>query len=356
MKIVAMDLGKSKSVACVYERTGADGSAAHRYRTVDSTRQAVHDLLVEEMPADAKGMRVVIEIGPLAGWVCDLCRALGVEVQVANPNHEAWRWKNVKRKSDRDDALKLARLSAGGDLPLVHVPAKRVREWRSLIEYRTGVVRRLTAVKNSIRAILTREAIDWPKGSAGFTVAGLKELQEMAEDGAGGVWRAMLREELAQFAVLAGTIKRVEEQLDALSAADKRVELLRTIPGVGPRLAETIVAVIDDPHRFRSGKQVGCYAGLTPRRYQSGSMDRQGKISSQGNTLLRSLLVEVAWLGRRRNPWMDGVYENARRGSPARKKIAIVALARRLLVVCWAMLRDNSRWRGPKAAGVKAAA
>ena len=102
-------------------------------------------------------------------------------------------------------------------------------------------------------------------------------------------------------------------------------------------------------HRFASGRQVGAYVGLAPRRYQSGSMDRQGRISHRGDALVRSLLVEVAWLGRRWNPWMKAVYERALHGTPSRKKIAIVALARRLLVVCWAMLRDGTRWKDPLA-------
>ena len=123
MKIVAIDLGKSKSVACIYESPGEGAAAGHRFETIDSTPAAVLGLLERETPA-----RVVIEIGPTAGWVVDLCRELGVGVEVANPNHEAWRWKSVKRKSDRDDALKLARLSAMGQLPTVHVPAPAVRQ------------------------------------------------------------------------------------------------------------------------------------------------------------------------------------------------------------------------------------
>ena len=141
-----------------------------------------------------------------------------------------------------------------------------------------------------------------------------------------------------------------------MAGAHEGATLLRTIPGVGPRLAEAVAAWIDDPGRFANGRQVGCYAGLTPRRYQSGSMDRQGRISGQGNALLRSLLVEVAWLGRRHNPWMRMVYERALRGSPSRKKIAIVAVARRLLVVCWAMLRDRRPWRDPESARLRLAA
>ena len=350
MKILALDLGKSKSVACIYETSGEAAAGTHRFETIPTTPAAVLELIEREAPG-----RLVIEIGPTAGWVCDLCRARGLPVEVANPNHEAWRWKSVKRKSDRDDALKLARLSAMGQLPTVHVPTPAVREWRGLIAYRHSLVGRLTAVKNSIRAVLMRRAIEWPKGPAGWGKAALAELARMSGEG-DEVWRLVLHEELEHFKGLESSIARVEERLAAIAKEDERVALLRTIPGVGPRLAETAVAVIDDPHRFKNGKQVGCYAGLTPRRYQSGSMDRQGKISGAGHELLRSLLVEVSWLGRRWNPWMKGVYERALRGSPSRKKIAIVALARRLLVVCWAMLRDRTPWREPQGAALSLAA
>ena len=116
---------------------------------------------------------------------------------------------------------------------------------------------------------------------------------------------------------------------------------------MGPRLAEIAFAVIADAKRFRNGKHVASYAGLVPRQYQSGDSDRRGRISGQGNPLLRFLLVEVSWVGLQYNPWMRAVYERVRRGSAARKRIAIVAVARRLLVRCWAMLRDGVPWRPP---------
>ncbi len=130
-------------------------------------------------------------------------------------------------------------------------------------------------------------------------------------------------------------------------------QLLRTIPGVGPRLAEIAVAIIDDPHRFRSGKHVASYVGLTPRQHQSGNTDRQGRVSRMGNNLLRALLVEIGWVGLRYNPWMREVYERVRRGSPVRKKQAIIAVARRLIVRCWAILRDGTAWKVPSAAPVR---
>ena len=79
--------------------------------------------------------------------------SLGVEVKVANPTNDAWKWKNVKRKTDRDDALKLAQLTTLNQLPTVYMPKKDVRLWRQLINYRNSLVRRRTAIKNSIRAI-----------------------------------------------------------------------------------------------------------------------------------------------------------------------------------------------------------
>jgi transposase len=110
-------------------------------------------------------------------------------------------------------------------------------------------------------------------------------------------------------------------------------------------LAETVVAFLDDPKRFRSCKQVGNYVGLTPKQYQSGQMERQGRISGEGNKILRNLLVEASWASLRYNPWARDMYNRLLRGSSSRKKIAITALARKLVVKCWAMLRDQEDWK-----------
>ena len=343
MKILALDLGKFKSVACVYER----GTDEHAFETVPTAFLELHGLLEKIRPD-----RVVIEISPLAGWIGDLIRSLDIELQVANTNGAAWAWRHVKRKTDRLDALKLARMSAMNDLPLVHLPAPRVREWRSLIRYRQALVGRRTRIKNRIRALLDQVNQERPPSSKqGWTLASLARLQAKARPmekcRRGEYWRGELWTELQLFDAVQDALHRVEHKLEAIAKRDKRVQRLRTIPGVGSRLAELVVAVIDDPHRFKRGKQVGSYVGLTPRQYQSGTMDRQGRISGQGDKLLRAMLVEVAWLGLQHNPWMREVYDRVHRGSPSRKKIAIVAVARRLLIRCWALLRDESRWEGP---------
>ena len=101
MKILAMDLGKNKTVVCIYDQT----SGKHNYQTIRTCPQQIHDLLVEHKPE-----RVVFEICSAAGWVFDITKCLCIDTQVANTNGQAWRWKNIRRKNDREDALKLAQL------------------------------------------------------------------------------------------------------------------------------------------------------------------------------------------------------------------------------------------------------
>jgi transposase len=164
------------------------------------------------------------------------------------------------------------------------------------------------------------------------------------------LWRGQMHVELQALEQVEGLITQVEAKLEALSAADERVQRLRTIPGVGPRLAETLVAVIDDPKRFKNGRQVGAYAGLVPRQFESGTMKRSGRITGRGHRLLRALLVEVSWLMQRYNGVLRATFARVCRGSKTRRKIAVVATARKLLVICWAMLRDQTVWREPAAA------
>src|SRR5215210_4337201 len=237
MKILALDLSKFKSVGCVYEAE----SGEHRYRRVNTTPQALRDLLVEVEPD-----RVVLEVSSVSGWISDLVRALEIELQVVNTNGEAWRWRNVKQKHDQADALKLARLSAMNQLELVHLPAPAVRQWRAVIKYRQHLVGRRTDIKNHVRELLVREGVILPRGRKCWSQAGCGWLEEQArqweEVGISELWRGELRSELQQLQAIQERIREVEAKLETLAQADNRVGLLQTIPGIGPRLAEAMVA------------------------------------------------------------------------------------------------------------------
>ena len=120
--------------------------------------------------------------------------------------------------------------------------------------------------------------------------------------------------------------------------------------------AEVVAAYFDEPKRFTSGREVSAYSGLVPRQYQSGEMDRRGRITRRGPSLLRKLLVEAAWCALRTNAWAQGLVQRISRGQRTRKKQAIVALARKLLVRRWAMLRDGVPWREDPSHAVRTAA
>jgi len=340
MKILSLDLGKYKTVGCDYERE----SGKHRFKATVTTAAALEQLVKEVKPD-----RVVIEVCNIAGWVCDLLRGMGVEVQVANTSDDAWRWRKVKKKNDRQDALKAAQLSAVNQLREVHIPTIAVRQWRALISFRQQLVRRRARVKNTIRDLLLREGQILPRGGKCWSQLGTARLAAMAlplnEVGLSELWRGELDIELRQLRALQQEIAVAEDKLDAIAAADSRVQLLRTIPGVGPRLSEAIVALLDQPERFRKANEVSAYIGMVPKELDSGETERRGRITRHGSRLVRSLLVEVAWAGLRHNRWVRETYQRISGGKKARKKIAIVAVGRQLLVRCWAMLRNGTPWQ-----------
>ena len=126
--------------------------------------------------------------------------------------------------------------------------------------------------------------------------------------------------------------------------------LLQRVRGVGPRLAEAVVLHVgEDPRRFRSGEHLANYAGLVPKTLQTGQMMRLGHITGRGPALLRSLLVESAWMVWRLNDWARHFVEKVSRGGRGRRKLAIVALAKKLLVLLWGMLKSNRPFRAPTA-------
>ena len=345
--IIALDLGKFKSVAAMMNV----GTRRHAFATLDTTPAALHELLATHAAEEPSRTLVVVECCDAAGWVADLATLLGMAVKVANCRHEAWRWSKVKRKTDRDDALKLAKMALNDELPTVHVPSPPKRQQRRLILHRRALVARRTQCKNSIRSIFNQQGLTHtlPRTTKAWTKAGLEQIAAEAkpledcdlED----LWRGRLHLELQLLHLLHQQILASERKLDELAREDAQVKLLETVPGVGTRLAETVVNCLDDPHRFKNAAHVSSYAGLVPKQMESGTMKRIGRITRRGSTLLRGMLVEVAWMVWRHNAWAKAFVARISRGMKLRKKIAIVALARKLLVILWAMLRENKPWQ-----------
>lgn len=246
-----------------------------------------------------------------------------------------------KRKNDRVDAEKLAKLLYLDAVPAVHVPSGAVRAWRGLIEHRARLVRKRTRCKNQIKALVRGLGIEPPEKL--WTGSGLEWLSklELAER-ADALRRDVSVEELRE---TRGRLRRVEAELDRIGEGQAGIALLRTIPGVGARTAEAVLAYVDDPARFRSGRSLGCYFGLVPGQDSSASSNRLGHITQDGPASVRGLLAEAAWQGIRHSPTLRAFHARVMRGDAERKKIALVATARHLLEVMLAMLRSGEVWR-----------
>jgi transposase len=286
MKILALDLGKFNTMCCFFDsktrkHTFLNAATDRSYlQTIFKTHQV--DLVVMEA------------CGP-SGWINDLAQSLGHKTLVCSTNEDAWRWSNVKRKTDKDDALKLARMAAMQELKAVHMPTESHREFRSLVKYRKTLDGRINKMKCTIRAWFVNHGIKIDAGDKAWHT-GREHINSfrkpLAECSPSELWRGELDLELTQMDALSAHRDVVVKRLEAIGKEDPRVQRIRTIPGVGPRTAEILVACIDDPHRFSNGRQVSAYFGLVPRQYQSGETDRNGRITKRGNPLARTILVE----------------------------------------------------------------
>ena len=336
MNIISFDLGKFNSMACFFNPQ----KNQQRTQMVKSDRSYLRTLL-ENNPCDL----VVMEACSVSGWVHDLCQELGIPTLVCSTHEDAWRWRNVKRKTDKDDAIKLARLAWCGELKPTHVPTTAMREYRGLIHHRKKLVGRENQLKNSIRSLFAGRGIELARGAQTwcskreFLDENRKPLLDcqMKE-----LWRGELDQYLTALDQIASLLKAVEKKLDLIAKQDQRVKRVMQIDGIGRVTAEAIVCAIDDAKRFKSGRQVSAYAGLVPKQYQSGETDRRGRITKRGPRLLRTLLLECAWCSLRYNQWSRTTYERIHGGKQVRRKKAAIALARKILVIAWAMLRDES--------------
>jgi transposase len=332
MIFVGIDVHYKNSVICFLDPT-APGKQQSRTTTVPTTREA----LVRALGPLEGRCKIAYEVGAQAQWVGSILKPLAEEVQVANPSRMPWLFREG-RKDDRLDARKLATLLYLGQLPTVHLPSGNVSAWRALINHRRSLINRRTMVKNQIRALLRSFGHHCPYRSC-WTTKGQVWLRSLTFDDARNLMMRMLLQELND---LESRRKEIELQLDGIARTQPAVALLRTIRGVGPRTAEAIVAFTDQVSRFRRSRQLAAYFGMTPTLDASGTVVRHGHISKRGPSVVRWVIVESAHQVLRHCPALRTFYDRVYGGKKDRRKKAIVAVARKLLTIMFAMLRDGT--------------
>jgi transposase len=273
------------------------------------------------------------------GHLYDRIAPLASHVAVAHPGQLRLIFKS-KKKHDRVDASKLAKLLYLDEVPRVHVPNLDVRSWRKLIEFRQKVLGKRVAAKNQIRAVLRGNGVAAPRGL--WTKKALRWLTTLELPCGEKLAMEMAMEEMAE---LTAKIGRIEQELAKIAQQHPGVTLLMTIPGVGIRTAEAFCAYVDDIKRFARNRQVGSYFGLVPCLDSSAGKDRFGHITREGPSTVRKLLCEAAWSCVRFNPTLRSFFQQVAKDDPDRRKIALVATAHRLCRIMAAMLRTGETWR-----------
>jgi transposase len=304
--------------------------------------------VAEHLGTIEEPFKVCFEASCGYGTLHDLLIPLAREVHVAHPTELKLIFRS-KHKNDRNDARKIAKLLHMDEIPRVHVPSIDVRAWRGLIEHRRRQVDKRTMVKNALRAQLRGFGIKSPHrhtmwSAKGIEWIGAQELPTALDR----IKRASL---LAELETLNTQVKIVEKELDAIGAADWRVTLLRTIPGVGPRTAEAVAAYIDVPERFASLKSIGKYFGIVPVQDASAGKNRLGHITREGPPTVRKMIVQSSWRAVHCSARMRAFFEKVKSGQKQRTGTALVAVGHKLLRIMLAMLRSKEPWRAePKPA------
>jgi transposase len=336
MYYVGLDVHQKRSSICILDSDG---------KRVKSLEVKGHwPRLLEEIGREVpRPFSVCYEASCGYGYLYEKLAPIARHVSVAHPGQLRLIYRS-KKKNDKVDAQKLAKLLYLDMVPQVHVPRADVRAWRALITYRHKLMNKRVGIKNQIRGLLRGLGIVALAGKRLWSKKGLAWLKAQPLEESDALRRDMAAEELEEVNV---KIRRVEKDLNRRADAHPGVTLLRTIPGVGVRTAEAVVAHLDDVSRFSRNKKVGSYLGLVPRQDSSAGKDRMGHITRDGPASVRKLLCEAAWQGVRHNATIRAYFERITHDDPDRRKIALVATAHHLARVMAAMLRSGEVWREP---------
>jgi transposase len=325
MRFIALDVHRDFCEVAIAER-GSAVRLAGRVRTQPSELE----LFAQSLGSDDE---VVLEATGNALPIARIIEPYVARVVLANPK-AVKRLTQARPKTDKADARALARLLAGGLVPEVWAVDESTRVLRRRIARRAQLVKQRTREKNQVHAILIRNLKGRPPVSDLFGVEGRRWLaeQELPADE-----REMVEACLRQIDFLDQEIAAVDRLLAELALASPETRRLMTLPGVSSVTAAALLAAIGDVSRFPTARHLVSYLGIDPRVRQSGSEPaRHGRISKQGPGEVRHLLVEAAWHAARTHGPLRAFYERvkSRRGA----QVAVVAVARKLVVIAWHML------------------
>lgn len=325
MKIIGVDLHtRQQTIAMLDDQTG---------ELVE--KQLPHEgEQVREFYADLpKPVLVGLEATGSMHWFLRLLEELAIEVRVGHPA-KIRAAEPRKQKNDRRDARLLLTLLAENRFPAIWMPSREQHDLQILLRHRDQFVRLRTRVQLSLQALALSHGLR--RGHSLWTCGGQHTLRALPLAAHASEQRDAL---LALYPQLQGPINDLDRQVEREAQQRSQARRLMTHPGVGPITALATEVFLGDPQRFADGKAVASYIGMIPREHSSGGRQRFGRISKQGNSLVRFLWGEAAIHAVRRDPELRRFYRRKLVQKGMGK--ARVAAARKLGIRLWIMLRDE---------------
>jgi transposase len=329
MEHIGIDLHKRESQICILTEAG---------EVIERTIQTTRDRFGAVLGPRARA-RVLLEATTESEWVAQCLERLGHEVIVADPNYAPMYPERRRRvKTNRRDAQTLATAARLGAYRPAHRVSAAQRQIRQQLIVRDALIRTRTRVIALSGALVRGEGLRIRSGKAEHFRARIEELALPP-----GL-EATLAPTRALFATLDDEIGAADRALAALAGSDPVVTRLMTAPGVGPVTAASFVATLDRADRFHGAHQVESYLGLVPSEDSSADRHHRGRITKTGSSRMRWLLVQAAWaIWHTRTAAAQPLRQWAERIAQRRgKRVATVALARRLAGILFALWRDNT--------------
>ena len=328
---VGMDVSLKETSMCVVDGNGevvCEGKVDSEPETIAAFINAKAGVAV----------RIGLETGPTTTWLWHELRALGLPVICIDARHAKAALSLQINKSDRNDAVGLARIMQTGWYKEVQVKSLPCHENRAVLNSRAQLVKIKRDLENQIRGLLKNLGLRIGK-------AGGKTFQRRAEElvSEQGLLQHAIGPLLAVREIVCREIASLTREVLVLAQQNEESRRLMTVPGVGPMTALAYCAAVDEPERFRRSRSVGAYFGLTPRRFASGEVDWTGRISRCGDALVRTYLFEAAGVLLTRVPqWCKLKAWGHRLWKRIGFKKAKVAVARKLAVILHRMWRDKT--------------
>jgi len=331
---VGLDVSQKTTAICV-----VDGEGVRIWRGQCATSPEHIERVVRHRAGD--DARIGIETGSMTPWLVHELRAGGLEVVCLDARQVNAALQMQLNKTDQNDADGLAQIMRTGWYRSVYVKSYDAHRARAVLGARLQLVGMTTRLSNHIRGVLKTFGL-LPGAIRGVSFAArIEALITNRPDVAPIVmpmltaWRR-LREQIATF----------DKAVRSLVKDNRDCRLLMSVPGIGPLSVLAYVSAIEDPSRFRRSRSIGAHLGLTPRQYQSGEIDRSGRISKCGDPLTRTLMYEAAVViltrVKRASPLKDWALKVAKRSGPRKAR---VALARKLSVILHSIWRSGEPFR-----------